>query len=124
MRKFLTILGIFFIIMLSVSPVSAQETGDPVYIVQSGDTLSSIASRFNVSLNDLMAANNITDANLLAAGQQLVIRRQRSAENFAHRGGNVHAERTEKTSRAPRPQRRSDVVAFEHRDFVPALHCA
>ncbi len=73
MRKFLTTLGILFIIMMSVSPVSAQETGDPVYIVQSGDTLSSIASRFNVSLNDLMAANNITDPNLLGAGQQLVI---------------------------------------------------
>ncbi len=73
MRKFLTTVSLLFILMMAVSPVSAQGTSGPVYIVQSGDTLSSIASRFNISLNDLMTANNITDPNLLAAGQQLVI---------------------------------------------------
>lgn len=53
-------------------PVSAQSSG-PVYVVQPGDTLSSIANRFNVSLTDLMSANNISNANILAVGQQLVI---------------------------------------------------
>ena len=73
MRKFLTILGILFIIMMSVSPASAQETGDPVYIVQPDDTLSSIAARFNITLNDLMAANDLTNPDLVVAGWQLVI---------------------------------------------------
>ncbi|GAB4504800.1 MAG: hypothetical protein Fur0043_17940 [Anaerolineales bacterium] len=59
--------------LLPVSPVAAQETGGPVYIVQAGDTLSSIAARFDVTLDDLMAANDITDPNLLSAGQELVI---------------------------------------------------
>jgi murein DD-endopeptidase MepM/ murein hydrolase activator NlpD len=41
--------------------------------VQSGDTLSFIASRFNVSVNDLLAANPAVDPNFLSEGQQLVI---------------------------------------------------
>ena len=45
----------------------------PIYVVQAGDNLSSIASRFSVSIDDLMSANEITDANSLFAGQQLVI---------------------------------------------------
>jgi murein DD-endopeptidase MepM/ murein hydrolase activator NlpD len=73
MRKFLTAILILLVFSLTASPVSAQDAGGPVYIVQAGDTLSSIASRFNVTVNDLMTANNITDPNLLAAGQQLAI---------------------------------------------------
>jgi LysM repeat protein len=65
---------LLFILILSftVQPVSAQASG-PVYIVQSGDTLSSIAVRFNILVNDLMAANPSVDPNALAVGQQLVI---------------------------------------------------
>ena len=44
-----------------------------MYVVQPDDTLYSIAARFNVSINALMAANNISDPNLLGVGQQLVI---------------------------------------------------
>ncbi|HSM71355.1 MAG TPA: peptidoglycan DD-metalloendopeptidase family protein [Anaerolineales bacterium] len=66
-----------FFISLSIiaslfQPVSAQSNG-PVYIVQSGDTLSFIASRFNVPLNELIAANPAIDPNLLSQGQQVVI---------------------------------------------------
>ena len=60
----------FFI--LPFEPAYAQSSG-PVYIVQPGDTLSSIASRFKIPVNDLMTANSITNANLLAADQQLTI---------------------------------------------------
>ncbi len=44
----------------------------PTYIVQSGDTLWDIASRFNVNLDDLMAANDLEDGNL-NVGQEIVI---------------------------------------------------
>jgi LysM repeat protein len=44
-----------------------------VYVVQSGDTLGGIALRYNVSVEKLMAANNLTDPNLLHAGQTLII---------------------------------------------------
>lgn len=64
---------LFLAIIISITrPVSAQ-SGGPVYIVQPGDTLSYIASRFNVSLNDLIAANPTIDPNLLSQGQQVII---------------------------------------------------
>jgi murein DD-endopeptidase MepM/ murein hydrolase activator NlpD len=73
MRKTLSLLLSFvFFSALIVQPVSAQSTG-PVYIIQAGDTLSYIASRFNVSLDDLEAANPTIDPNALAPGQQVVI---------------------------------------------------
>jgi murein DD-endopeptidase MepM/ murein hydrolase activator NlpD len=61
------------VIFFSVSPASAQAVEGPVYIVQSGDTLSLIASRFNVDLEELMNANGISNPDLLSAGQELVI---------------------------------------------------
>ncbi|HEY2980625.1 MAG TPA: LysM peptidoglycan-binding domain-containing protein [Anaerolineales bacterium] len=56
-----------------ISPVSAQTADGPIYIVQPGDSLYSIAARFNISIDALMAANNLTDPDLLAAGQRLII---------------------------------------------------
>lgn len=44
-----------------------------LYIVQPGDTLSGIAQAFGVSLQDLLAVNDIADPNLLHIGQVLVI---------------------------------------------------
>lgn len=66
------LLAIFLLASFHSHPASAQASG-PVYIVQSGDTLSFIASRFNVSLNDLIAANPSIDPNILSQGQQIVI---------------------------------------------------
>jgi LysM repeat protein len=43
------------------------------YRIQSGDTLSGIAQRFNVSLDALLAANRITANATLRIGQELVI---------------------------------------------------
>jgi LysM repeat protein len=43
------------------------------YVVQSGDTLSSIARDFDVAVDQLLAANNLTDGDLLSIGQKLVI---------------------------------------------------
>jgi murein DD-endopeptidase MepM/ murein hydrolase activator NlpD len=70
-KRALLILLILF--LLPFHPVQAQDVTGPIYIVQPGDSLSAIAARFNVSLNELMAANNIENPNQLAAGQQLVI---------------------------------------------------
>ena len=44
-----------------------------VYKVQSGDTPSSIAERFGISLNTLLWANNIPNSNLIKIGDELVI---------------------------------------------------
>ncbi len=43
------------------------------YVIQAGDQLQSIARFYSISLGDLMAANSITDANRIRAGQILVI---------------------------------------------------
>jgi murein DD-endopeptidase MepM/ murein hydrolase activator NlpD len=71
-RRVSFFLVLIITISLSIQPASAQTSG-PVYIVQSGDTLSFIASRFNVSINDLVAANPSLDPNLLSEGQEIVI---------------------------------------------------
>ncbi len=41
------------------------------YIVQQGDTLLSIAVKFNTTTEAIMAANNLSDANLIYVGQEL-----------------------------------------------------
>lgn len=41
------------------------------YIVQAGDTLTSIAESLGTTVNDIMEANNITNADLIQIGQQL-----------------------------------------------------
>lgn len=54
---------------------SAGATGLPAtYLVKAGDTLGSIARRFNLSLSVLMAANKITNADRIYVGQVLIVR--------------------------------------------------
>jgi murein DD-endopeptidase MepM/ murein hydrolase activator NlpD len=50
-----------------------QDASGPVYEVQAGDTLASIAQQFGLSLDDLMAANPGVDPAALPVGRQLVI---------------------------------------------------
>jgi murein DD-endopeptidase MepM/ murein hydrolase activator NlpD len=76
MYKKILIVFLALALLMPSAAVSAQEstpsTG-PVYIIQPGDSLWSIAIKFGVSLNDLMAANNISDSNNISTGAQLVI---------------------------------------------------
>lgn len=55
-------------------PLTSQDnnTASKTYTVKTGDTLWSIAKNFDVSVNDLKAANNVT-SNLLSVGQTLTI---------------------------------------------------
>ncbi|MEY8736401.1 LysM peptidoglycan-binding domain-containing protein [Lactobacillus sp. AN1001] len=43
------------------------------YVVRSGDTLSSIAARFGTSVGHLQAVNGISNANIIFAGQRLIV---------------------------------------------------
>jgi murein DD-endopeptidase MepM/ murein hydrolase activator NlpD len=73
LKRSLTI-GILIGLLFVAHPAVAQTPiPGPVYIVQPGDTLSSIAARFNLTIEDLMAANNLSNPNQLDVGQQLVI---------------------------------------------------
>ena len=54
-------------------PASAQESNQVRYVVQPGDTLSSISQRFDVSVDEIVQASGISDPNNLHPGDVLVI---------------------------------------------------
>jgi LysM repeat protein len=56
------------------TPISESATGDPeIYVVQQGDSLFGIALRYNVTVQQLMDANNLTNPDFLFSGQRLEI---------------------------------------------------
>jgi murein DD-endopeptidase MepM/ murein hydrolase activator NlpD len=69
------LLAIILTLLTPIGPVQAQtpDPGGPYYVVQSGDTLWSIAVLFGVSLDDLQQANGIGDADQIALGDRLLI---------------------------------------------------
>lgn len=54
----------------AAAPLSQDQT---VYVVQAGDTLTQIASRYGVSQQDLLSANNLINPSLIVVGQRLLI---------------------------------------------------
>jgi len=60
-----------------ILPSSGSTTPPPssstTYTVKAGDTLSAIAARYNTTVSQLAAANNITNVNLIIVGQVLTI---------------------------------------------------
>ncbi len=44
-----------------------------LYVVQPGDTLSAIAERFGFTVDEIVAANNLTDPNFIQPGQTLLL---------------------------------------------------
>lgn len=63
-----------------------QTTNKNVYIVQSGDSLWSIAKKFNISVNELKNINNLS-TNMLSIGQKLTIPEQDNYEKYAVQSG-------------------------------------
>lgn len=55
------------------TPDVAVEVPEEIYVVQPGDTMLVIATRYNVSVDEILAANNLSDPNFVFAGQRLVI---------------------------------------------------
>ena len=51
----------------------AGDEAPVVHTVQAGDTLNRISQQYDVSLDDIMAANGLTDPNIISVGQQLII---------------------------------------------------
>jgi murein DD-endopeptidase MepM/ murein hydrolase activator NlpD len=73
--KFLALLIAVLALGIFAPPVHAQDGGTEGvrYIVQPGDFLSSIALRFNVSMNDIIAASNLSNPDDLNVGDILII---------------------------------------------------
>jgi LysM repeat protein len=49
------------------------EEGPPIHVVQAGDTLGNLAQFYDVPIEDIMSANDLTNADFLFVGQQLII---------------------------------------------------
>jgi len=75
MHKRIAAFILTFLLIVSAAPVSAQTATPPpgpVYIVQAGDTLWSIASQFNVAVTDIQSINNMATTDIYV-GDKLVI---------------------------------------------------
>jgi peptidoglycan-N-acetylglucosamine deacetylase len=70
MRRLILVFTLVAMLALFASGANAQTT---TYTVQPGDSLTAIANRYNITLDALAAANNLTVTTRLVAGQVLVI---------------------------------------------------
>ena len=73
-------------IRIPSSTTNAGETSSNIYTVKSGDSLYSIARKYNVTVNDLMKYNNLT-SNLLSIGQQIRIPTSGTSNTYTVKSG-------------------------------------
>jgi murein DD-endopeptidase MepM/ murein hydrolase activator NlpD len=62
-----------FLLFAIESPVYAQSTELPVYIVQPGDTLYTIAYQFNLTVDDILEVNELLNPDWLSEGDEIRI---------------------------------------------------
>src|SRR5688572_24231450 len=76
-RSILVFSSVLLLLMLavgvSVSASPEAQSGQTTYTVVYGDTLFRISLRFNTTIQALASANNISNVNLIYAGQTLTI---------------------------------------------------
>jgi len=58
-------------------------TTQQIYVIESGDSLSSVANRFGTTLDEIVRANSLTDPNVVFIGQRLIIPVQADGTNAA-----------------------------------------
>ncbi len=63
------------LIIIFTSPVSAQPQFTLIYVVQSGDTISDIATDYNTTVKELLTNNHIENAAKINIGDELVIKK-------------------------------------------------
>lgn len=73
-------------IRIPSSTTKVDETSSNIYTVKSGDSLYSIARKYNVTVNDLMKYNNLT-SNLLSIGQQIRIPTSGTSNTYTVKSG-------------------------------------
>ena len=92
-------------LILSGTPAPAAPSGD-TYTVKSGDTLSAIAERLGVSVDELISLNSITDPTKLEVGQVLRIPSARVASPTPRRtpaASTPTPKATDSATNTPRP---------------------
>ncbi|MBE2221754.1 MAG: lamin tail domain-containing protein [Anaerolineae bacterium] len=56
-----------------VAETAVEEDGPTIHVVASGETLGTISQRYDVTVEDIMVANQLDNANFLSVGQELII---------------------------------------------------
>ncbi len=57
----------------AATPENAEPQAEEIYIVQPGDTLLVVATRYNITVDDILRANNLSNPDYVFSGQRLVI---------------------------------------------------
>ena len=78
-----------------------EETAeDGVYVIEAGDTLSIIADKFNVSVNDIKSWNNLS-SDLIFSGKEIVVSKEAVSENTVEESAPQQENEVEETTAAP-----------------------
>jgi LysM repeat protein len=72
-RSLLTWLGLCLWLLSAAMPLHSQSVASPTHTVAAGESLSAIALRYAIPLDELMALNSIADPDAIVAGQILVL---------------------------------------------------
>ena len=77
-------------LLISSADSTGDDGNDNYYVVDSGDTLWSIARKYNLSVNELKALNNLS-SNALSVGQRLIVGKESSNDYVVSAGDTLWA---------------------------------
>lgn len=77
-------------LLISSADSTVDDGNDNYYVVKSGDTLWSIARKYNLSVNELKALNNLS-SNGLSVGQRLIVGKESSNDYVVSAGDTLWA---------------------------------
>ena len=77
-------------LLISSADSTGDDGNDNYYVVKSGDTLWSIARKYNLSVNELKALNNLS-SNVLNVGQRLIVGKESSNDYVVSAGDTLWA---------------------------------
>lgn len=73
MKTLIQIIALVYVLFVLIAPNPVSAAGPSLVIVQWGDTLATIASRYDTTVDELVRANALPNANFIFAGQRLMI---------------------------------------------------
>lgn len=73
-NKFILISLLIIILTISMNTsIKAAPDFKLIYVIQAGDTLSEVAEKYNISVDELKEVNNIKKGRIIKAGEELII---------------------------------------------------